>query len=202
MRKAARMAKESYSTIQARFTKEKWWKILSMERDWKYTQMVPDSKDSLSRVWNKEEAFSNGATGRYMMANGRLVARMEVACGKEPMVNLILDNGKMVKCKDLESMWWKMDQDMKVSSEIHWNTVLGHKDSIILRHMSAIIRRIDQMAKGSTIGQTVIITKANFLMDWDTAKAISDKERRGFNIEDSIKMTRSAAMAKSIMQMA
>lgn len=43
--------------------------------------------------------------------------------------------------------------------------VLEHKDLTILRHMLAIIRKIDQMDKDSTIGQTEIIIKAHFQMD-------------------------------------
>jgi hypothetical protein len=36
-----------------------------------------------------------------MKGNGRQVVKMEVECGKELMDNLISDNGKMVKLKDL-----------------------------------------------------------------------------------------------------
>ncbi len=62
--------------------------------------------------------------------------------------------------------------------------------------MLAITKKIDQMGKGSTIGQTEITTKGPFPMDWDTAKAISNRARLGSNIEDNTKTTKSAAMEK------
>ena len=102
----------------------------------------------------------------------------------------------MVKSRGLEFTWWKMDQDMKDNSEIRWNMVLEHKDLTILRHMLAIIRKIDQMDKDSTIGQTEIIIKAHFQMDWDMGKVTSDKERPQSNIEDNIKTIRSVVTGK------
>ena len=68
--------------------------------------------------------------------------------------------------------------------------------------MWVIIRKIDQMDKENTIGRMEITTKVIFRMVWDMARAISEKEKLEYNIEDNTKTIRSAAMAKLTTKMA
>jgi hypothetical protein len=53
------------------------------------------------------------------------------------------------------------------------------------------------MGRGNIIGQTVIIIKGHFLMDYDTVKAILKRIRRAYNIEGNIKMIKNVVMDKS-----
>ena len=46
----------------------------------------------------------NGVTEKFTMDNGREAAKMVVECGKELMGNLTLENGRMVRLKDLAFM--------------------------------------------------------------------------------------------------
>ena len=77
----------------------------------------------------------------------------------------------------------------------------GLKDSITDKHMSAVMKKIVQMDKESTIGRMETITKGSFRTVWDMVRAISGKERGEFNIEDNTKTTRSAATGRLTMKM-
>jgi hypothetical protein len=65
--------------------------------------------------------------------------------------------------------------------------------------MSGVIKKIDQMAKGSIIGLMEIITKDSFQMGFGMDKGTLNKEKVASSTKDSIKMTKNAGMDRSIM---
>ena len=74
-------------------------------------------KVSFKGEWGLVVEYSNGATVRFMMVNGKKVGKQVVVCGQVLKVKAILANGSKIKLKDLVCLWWIMAVDMKESSK-------------------------------------------------------------------------------------
>jgi hypothetical protein len=111
------------------------------------------------------EEYFNGRMERFMMVSGKMDIKLEVECGPIFKDKVIWVNGKMTKFKVLESLLWKMVQDIKVNLKTLLNMERGPKGSLMVKHMLEIMRKTGQTVKDNTIGRMETTTKEVFWMD-------------------------------------
>jgi diadenosine tetraphosphate (Ap4A) HIT family hydrolase len=116
--KVKKVVKALSFTFQEKYMKENLNQISNTERDTNAIQMAPSTPGNFLMGPNRDEAFLNGAMEKSMKDNGKVVKKVEVVCGKAPMDNPTLVNGKMERFKVSEYTLWQMARDMKVSLEI------------------------------------------------------------------------------------
>lgn len=64
-------------------------------------QMALFIEDNLNKELNMGEVFLNGRMDKYMMVNGKMDTKQEVACGRILKDRVIWESGKMIRFKVL-----------------------------------------------------------------------------------------------------
>lgn len=87
--------------------------IKDMAEDLSFSQMVINIKENMKMEKHMEKEHIHGEIMKYMMENGNVGKKMDMAFGRVFKEIVILVSGRIVKQKDMEYIHGLMEIDMK-----------------------------------------------------------------------------------------